>query len=108
MRFTFIRRHLPLAVLSATVLPALLPGGFAHPTVRQADRAIDPVCNIAVRRDPRLSYEYEGDTYYFCMNADLEAFKADPRKFLGADEHRHPEPADRLQAREPGLPVSAD
>ena len=56
------------------------------------ERAIDPVCKIPVRRDPELSTEYRGETYYFCMKADMETFKKDPEKYLEGSNHTHPDP----------------
>src|ERR1043166_3358324 len=45
--------------------------------------AIDPVCGMTV--DPRRaagSFEYRGQTYYFCALGCREKFKADPEKYL--------------------------
>ena len=77
--------------------PAILAGMQETEQAEQAEpaneRAIDPVCNIAVRRDPDLSAEYQGKTYYFCMKADMEAFKKDPEKYLEGSDHTHPDPS---------------
>jgi Cu+-exporting ATPase len=52
----------------------------------------DPVCGMAVRETPdALSYEYGGETYFFCCRGCMEKFKADPAKFL-----QKPEPASTL------------
>jgi Cu+-exporting ATPase len=43
----------------------------------------DPVCGMTV--DPARaagSYEFEGETYYFCARSCLERFQRDPRAFL--------------------------
>ena len=61
----------------------------AHKTVT----AIDPVCGMTV--DPARaagSYEYDGQTYYFCNQGCLRRFQADPEEFL--------------KPREPELPVA--
>src|SRR3981081_609668 len=45
--------------------------------------ARDPVCGMTV--DPRKaagSFEYNGQTYFFCSIGCLEKFKADPDRFL--------------------------
>jgi P-type Cu+ transporter len=45
--------------------------------------AIDPVCGMTV--DPAKaagSFEYNGQTYYFCGQSCLEKFRADPQRFL--------------------------
>ena len=76
--------------------PAILAGKQEAKEAEQGDlaneRAIDPVCNIAVRQDPELSAEYRGKTYYFCMKADMEAFKKHPEKYLEDSDHTHPDP----------------
>ena len=84
-------------VLLATTLAGVL-GVSALTVLAQNERkessetAVDPVCNIAVRKDPKLSAEYEGQTYYFCMKADLAAFQKDPGKYInGESSHRHPD-----------------
>jgi len=44
---------------------------------------IDPVCGMTV--DPASaagSYEFEGQTYYFCARSCLERFQRDPKAFL--------------------------
>jgi Cu+-exporting ATPase len=47
--------------------------------------AIDPICGMTV--DPATAaghYEYKGITYYFCADACLETFKADPERALAS------------------------
>ncbi len=76
--------------------PSILAGKQEAEEAERAEpaneRSIDPVCNIAVPRDPELSAEYRGKTYYFCMKADMEAFKKDPEKYLEGSDHTHPDP----------------
>jgi Cu+-exporting ATPase len=53
---------------------------------------IDPVCGMDVESDTAAgTYEYKGQTFYFCCEPCLEKFKADPEQFLqpAAHEHRH-------------------
>ena len=43
----------------------------------------DPVCGMEI--DPAAAagkMEYQGKTYYFCSNACVESFKAEPRKYV--------------------------
>jgi len=45
--------------------------------------AKDPVCGMEI--DPDMAagnVEYQGKTYYFCSNACVESFKAEPRKYV--------------------------
>lgn len=51
--------------------------------------AIDPVCGMEV--DPKsaaATYEYKGETYYFCAPGCKAAFEKDPEKYLGST-HEH-------------------
>ncbi len=34
-----------------------------------------------------LTLEYEGKTYYFCCPCCLNAFRQNPRKYIGASSH---------------------
>ena len=48
------------------------------------DRAIDPVCRMAV--DTRASHpsrQFGRQTYWFCSDACAEAFRADPEQYVG-------------------------
>src|SRR6187551_1250035 len=49
----------------------------------RGNEAIDPVCGMAV--DPAsapASFEFQGQTYYFCCGHCLAKFKADPAAYL--------------------------
>ncbi len=46
------------------------------------EKARDPVCGLMVEKDPKLAAEYEGQTYYFCSNADRDKFKKNPQKYV--------------------------
>lgn len=46
--------------------------------------AIDPVCGMQVdERSAAATYEYRGQTYYFCAPGCKAAFQKDPEKYLG-------------------------
>jgi len=45
------------------------------------EKAKDPVCGIMVDKDPNLSANYKGETFYFCSKADMEKFKKEPEKY---------------------------
>ena len=51
-------------------------------TKKAPEKAKDPVCGIMVDKDPRLSANYKGETYYFCSKADMEKFKQEPEKYV--------------------------
>ncbi len=45
--------------------------------------AIDPVCGMTVLPESTAgSFEYKGETYYFCSTHCLEKFREDPARFL--------------------------
>ena len=66
----------------------------------KAEKVKDPVCNMMVEKKPELSAKYDGKTYYFCMKADMAAFKKDPDKYLKGTAHPHPDP----KKKPPGSP----
>ena len=68
-----------------------------------AEKAKDPVCGMNVSREqPRGgSFEYQGQTYYFCNPKCRERFSADPAKYLQSAPEIVAAPAD---APRPGAP----
>jgi YHS domain-containing protein len=51
-------------------------------TNSKPEKARDPVCGILVEKDPQLSADYKGRTYYFCSKADRDKFKENPEKYV--------------------------
>ncbi len=55
------------------------------------DSAVDPVCGMTVTiRDAEaagLSFEYAGETYYFCARGCLLDFRDDPARALDPSFH---------------------
>ena len=49
---------------------------------KEPEKAKDPVCGIMVVKDPSLSANYKGETYYFCSRADMDKFKNEPDKYV--------------------------
>ncbi len=71
------------------------------------DTAVDPVCGMTVKKaEAKATYEYKGETYYFCNVGCKDAFAKDPEKYLKKEEETkvvytcpmHPE----VQSSEPG------
>jgi P-type Cu+ transporter len=49
----------------------------------KSDAAIDPVCGMTVRPGSAAgSFNYQGQTYYFCSTHCLGKFRTDPERFL--------------------------
>jgi YHS domain-containing protein len=47
--------------------------------------SIDPVCGMQVdEENAAATYEYQGQTYYFCAPGCKDAFEKDPEKYLNA------------------------
>lgn len=45
--------------------------------------AMDPVCGMEVDEDSaEWTYEYKGETYYFCAPGCMRSFEKDPEKYL--------------------------
>lgn len=49
------------------------------------EMVVDPFCGMEIKKaDATNTYEWEGKTYYFCMEADYNTFVADPKKYVAA------------------------
>ena len=53
-----------------------------------SDRATDPVCDmqVDVRKPPGGSYDYEGESYYFCGPGCNRAFQKEPEAYLSGEK----------------------
>ncbi len=50
------------------------------------DSTVDPVCGMKVKKsEAKATYEYDGKTYYFCMEACKDKFVKDPEKYVKTD-----------------------
>ena len=58
-------------------------GPFVAPPALAEDRAVDPVCHMAVERESAAAtHVFEGTTYYFCSRGCAETFTADPARYV--------------------------
>jgi YHS domain-containing protein len=73
-------RRTVIAVALILVLTATSMTAFAQ-AKKAPEKARDPVCGIMVDKDPNLSVNHKGETYYFCSKADMEKFKKEPDKY---------------------------
>lgn len=72
-----------IAIVLVLALAAL--AGTATRRAQAHEDKTDPVCGMRV--DPDVvpwKADYAGESYYFCMQADREAFLVDPEKYAGA------------------------
>ncbi len=50
----------------------------------------DPVCGMQVREGSKaITYEYKGQTYYFCSPGCKRSFEKDPEKYLREGPQGH-------------------
>src|SRR5580704_9122628 len=57
------------------------------------DRARDPVCGMAVRRETaKWTTQHDGQAYFFCNERCLTRFREDPSKYLGPKPAPAPAP----------------
>ncbi len=58
-------------------------GGMMQSSQLAEDEAIDPVCGMKIKKaDAKVTHEYNGKTYYFCMENDYKAFMENPEKYV--------------------------
>lgn len=56
--------------------------GSMHAHGEEDGAVVDPVCGMKIKKsDAKATYEYNGKTYYFCMEGCLEKFKKNPAKY---------------------------
>ena len=66
---------------------------------------LDPVCGMTIDPADAVGHtEHRGQTYYFCHESCLEAFVADPERFLDASR-ASAEPAPEDAGREYTCPM---
>jgi len=59
----------------------------------------DPVCNMDVSPDDAAaSFEYEGETYYFCSEKCRDKFQSDPKAVLEKKEEKKAERKEEKQS----------
>lgn len=50
------------------------------------DTAVDPVCGMKIKKSAaKATYEYNGKTYYFCMEGCKEKFVKNPENYIKED-----------------------
>ena len=74
-------RRAALAIILIVVLAATSMTALAQ-AKKNTEKAKDPVCGLMVDKDPNLSVNHKGETYYFCSKADMEKFKKEPEKYV--------------------------
>ena len=63
--------------------------GEEHAHEHGEDTVVDPVCGMKIKKsEAKATYEYNGKTYYFCMEGCKEKFEKEPAKYVSADENK--------------------
>jgi len=52
-----------------------------HGPAAGADKTKDPVCGMMIDKTKAIKHTHEGADYYFCADACLAKFKAEPKKY---------------------------
>ena len=76
-----MKRRIFAIILVLVLTAAIAASGQTAQGKKAPEKAKDPVCGLMVDKDPNLSTNYKGETYYFCSKADLEKFKKEPEKY---------------------------
>ena len=76
-----MKKNIRLVSLLVVLAVTLAIGVVAQQA--SADKAIDPVCGMTVvKANAKATFDYKGETYYFCSVGCKESFAKDPEKFL--------------------------
>ena len=77
-----MKRRIFAIFLISALATAMFAAGQSQQQKKAPEKAKDPVCGLMVDKDPNLSTNYKGETYYFCSKADMEKFKKEPEKYV--------------------------
>ena len=68
-----------------------LETGECYPATTSEDSAktaVDPVCKMEVAiATAQYKTSFQGQTYYFCSTACLQAFEIEPQRYLAGEPH---------------------
>jgi YHS domain-containing protein len=73
---TLLLLALPLLLVSCDAKDEAKPS-----TTAPVEKVRDYVCGMMIPKATAIKHTHEGADYYFCADACLEKFKADPKKF---------------------------
>jgi len=63
--------------------------GEEHAAEHADETVVDPVCGMKLKKsEAKAKYDYNGTTYYFCMEGCKEKFAKEPAKYVNADESK--------------------
>jgi YHS domain-containing protein len=77
-----MRRSILAVVLIVVIATVSVTVMAQAKKTEKPEKVRDVVCGLMVDKDPALSANYSGETYYFCSKADMEKFKKEPQKYV--------------------------
>ena len=77
-----MRRSILAVALILVLAATFMMTAAGQQSKKAPEKAKDPVCGIMVDKNPELSANHKGKTYYFCSKADMEKFKKEPEKYV--------------------------
>jgi YHS domain-containing protein len=80
MELAFMKYRLIVVGIAVLLCITLLATGQTKRPPKETVR--DPVCGLMVEKDPEMSADHKGRTYYFCSKADRDTFKKNPGKYV--------------------------
>ena len=76
-----MKKNTRMFALMAVLALTLVIGVVAQQM--SSDKAVDPVCGMTVvKANAKATYDYKGETYYFCSTGCKESFAKEPEKYL--------------------------
>ena len=69
-------------LIFACLLSLTVTIGAQNKNPSKHEKARDPVCGLMVEKNPNLSADYQGQTYYFCTKTDRDKFRENPQRYI--------------------------
>jgi len=61
--------------------------GHMHSHQQAEDAVVDPVCGMKLKKEEaQVTYQYNGKTYYFCMEGCKDKFVKNPEEYVNIEE----------------------
>ncbi len=61
--------------------------GHMHSYHQENEMVVDPVCGMQLKKEEaEISYQYNGKTYYFCMEGCKDKFVKNPEQYVNIDK----------------------
>jgi Cu+-exporting ATPase len=64
----------------SVVSNGVIAGNPAYSAEAASEKVFDPSCGMKIDKNSAITYEYQGETYYFCSEACKANFTKEPEK----------------------------